>query len=64
MRPSAHASTSLLSAALTILAACQAPHALEEAPPAERGSVVDILHGFEVAEPYRWMEDTDGGPGE
>jgi prolyl oligopeptidase len=28
-------------------------------PPAERSCVVEALHGVEVADPYRWLEDID-----
>ncbi len=28
-------------------------------PPAPRGEVVETLHGVEVADPYRWLEDID-----
>jgi prolyl oligopeptidase len=28
-------------------------------PPAERSSVAETLHGVEVPDPYRWLEDID-----
>lgn len=30
-----------------------------EYPEARRGDVVDTYHGTEIADPYRWLEDTD-----
>ena len=27
--------------------------------PARRGDVVDLHHGREIADPYRWLEDLD-----
>ena len=30
-----------------------------EAPVTRREDIVDVLHGVEVADPYRWLEDQD-----
>ncbi len=32
---------------------------LQEPPPARRGDVIDTLHGLEVSDPYRWLEDLE-----
>ncbi|HTN79951.1 MAG TPA: prolyl oligopeptidase family serine peptidase [Acidimicrobiales bacterium] len=37
------------------------PH-LDPAPVAPRGDTVDVLHGHEVADPYRWLEDANAPP--
>lgn len=31
----------------------------ERYPDVKRGEVVDDLHGMQVADPYRWLEDPD-----
>jgi prolyl oligopeptidase len=38
------------------------PQAGSAYPPAERLDLVEDLHGHQVADPYRWLEDADSAP--
>ena len=40
-------------------AGCAAGQGAYRYPEAPRGAVVDVYHGVEVADPYRWLEDAD-----
>lgn len=45
--------------ALTLLLAAATTDIVVAAPPTPTGSVVDIVHGRPIADPYRWLEQLD-----
>src|SRR5450759_3518661 len=52
-------SATLLALALPLFAAAQATAGPFKYPVAARGSQVDDYHGVKIADPYRWLQDTD-----
>jgi hypothetical protein len=46
-------------AAAAFLASGCAPAGPPDYPPTRRAETTDVLHGIEVADPYRWLEDLD-----
>src|SRR3990172_4304865 len=48
---------SLSAGSLALFAACPPPHA--PPPSAKRVEVKDALHGVELTDPYRWLEDRE-----
>lgn len=49
----------LLSLALALPTGAQAPNESLKYPSSPRGSQVDDYHGTSIADPYRWLEDTN-----
>ena len=50
----------VLTIAAAIGCAAEEPGVNVPPPPTERREVVETLHGVEVRDPYRWLEDQDG----
>ena len=52
----------LLTAILLLLSGCAAPEpepSVTAPPPTRRADVVDVMHGVEIVDSYRWLEDQD-----